>query len=308
MIRTNVYYNTSRKCKSNNKKEIGGRCVECGCYTSPETEGVRVSLPSQQRGVWLCRCHQDNNWLNSYSYENSRKVGTPTADGISISCELESMGTDNVSRAYLISNGFVATSDCTVDIEYKSPIYASLSSMAKVAGGIEYLHNNSDIDFDVINDEVGLHTHFGFIDNRYPIHNLLPYFEELTRPLADVVENVLTGSEREAIFGSDFRYYADRMSYPRYRENYRDLLYTHENWINIQHDYSIEIRLFRFTSAENYMYYVKVFRDIFKIWAQLYTWKPKYNTNQLHIKARKLGEKAANLFVECARNHGDITI
>lgn len=296
IIRTNFNNERKNPIESKNGKPLGGRCLECGCFTSEDLGGRRVTLPSQQNGVWMCKDHRGLRNLNSYFDENDKVVGTPTSDGITCSCELEYMGRSTSARAYLVSNGFKITSDCTVDGEAKSPIYASLNSFSKVLGGIEFMNTSREYEFDVHSDEVGLHTHFGYIDNRYNMINLSKYWESLTSPLNDVVSNGLTCFQREEIFGSDFRGFATRMRY----NSYNDYSMAHENWINLQHDKTIEFRLFRFTNAKDYAYQVKVFREIFKTMTSLFTWIDKYNNDEKKIqaKAKKLGIKAMNLFVE----------
>lgn len=291
-----VDFNTTRKneMESKNGAPTGGRCVECGCFTSLEFDGIRVTLPSQQNGVWLCRDHRGRRNLNGYSDENTKYIGTATQDGITTSCELEYMGCSSHARAYLVSNGFMMTSDCTVDVEAKSPIYKSLSSMAKVFGGIEYMNESNDYKFDVHSECVGLHTHFGFLDNRYDLRDLADYGKELTKPLNDYIVNYMTSEQRYNIFGRDFETYAHEMEYGY------DLTCNHSNWVNFQHKYTIEFRLFRFSNASNYMYQVKVFRDIFKCWTSLFTWQTKYDYDEskTRAKARKLGEKALQIFKE----------
>lgn len=299
MERTN--FNTIRKneMESRNGAPIGGKCVECGCYTTPNDGGIRVTLPSQQNGVWLCRNHRGRKNLNGYCDENPIFIGTSNSDGVTCSCELEYMGVSSHARAYLVTNGFKMTSDCTVDVEAKSPIYKSLNSYAKVLGGIEYMNNNDNYKFDVTSDEVGMHHHFGFVDNRYNLMDLAPYGMELTKALNDYVVN-MDSTKRFEIFGRDFENYARPMRYNDYYGDRCDLTCVHENWINFQHSYSIEIRLFRFNNASNIAYQAKVFREIFKIWASLFTWMEKYNDDEdkIRAKASKLGDKALRVFKE----------
>ena len=144
-------YKTTRanKMRSRNGQPRSGHCVECGRLTSIDMGGKRVTIPSQTNGVWMCADHRGKRNLNGYCDENSEMIGSGNADNISISIELESMGRSTHARAYLVKNKFMATSDSTVDIEYKSPIYTSECALSKIVGGVEYMDKNDDYDFSV---------------------------------------------------------------------------------------------------------------------------------------------------------------
>lgn len=277
-------YKTTRanKMRSRNGQPRSGHCVECGRLTNEAMGGKRVTIPSQTNGVWVCSLHRGKNNLNGYSDENRHTVGTATADGITMSVELESMGCSTHARAYLIKNNFMATSDCTVDIEYKSPIYYSECPISKIVGGVEYMDKNPNYRFSVNNENCGIHTHFGFIDNHFDFTTLDRHYEELFKPLCDAVDS-LTDSQRESIFGRTYERYASRCNF--------DYPERHENWINIQHRYTLEIRLPRFYSADAYMRFVKCFKKIFKALNTHYI-------SKLHndVNAKKAGRKMAMVF------------
>ena len=277
-------YKTTRanKMRSRNGQPRSGHCVECGRLTNEAMGGKRVTIPSQTNGVWVCSLHRGKNNLNGYSDENRHTVGTATADGITMSVELESMGCSTHARAYLIKNNFMATSDCTVDIEYKSPIYYSECPISKIVGGVEYMDKNPNYRFSVNNENCGIHTHFGFIDNHFDFTTLDRHYEELFKPLCDAVDS-LTDSQRKSIFGRSYERYASRCNF-----NYPE---RHENWINIQHRYTLEIRLPRFYSADAYMRFVKCFKKIFKALNTHYISKLHNDAN-----AKKAGRKMAMVF------------
>ena len=277
-------YKTTRanKMRSRNGQPRGGHCVECGRYTNEDMGGKRVTIPSQTNGVWMCCDHRGKKNLNGYCDENRETVGTLTADGITMSVELESMGRSTHARAYLVKNKFMATSDCTVDIEYKSPIYYSECPISKIVGGVEYMDKNENYDFSVNNEHCGIHTHFGFYDNHFDFTRLYTHYEQLFKPLCDAVDS-LTPSQRETIFGRDYEDYASKCHFmcPT----------RHENWINIQHEYTLEIRMPRFYSADAYMRFVKCFKKIFKALNTHYISK-----NQTLKDAEKAGRKMAMIF------------
>ena len=241
--------------RSRNGRPTSGHCVECGRLTNEAEGGKRVTTPAQRNGVWVCSSHRGSRNLNGYSDENSTRVGSGNADNISISIELESMGISTHARAYLVSNHFIATSDSTVDIEYKSPIYTSEQPLAKIIGGIEYMDSNDSYQFKVNHYKCGLHTHFGFIDNRYNFRRLAEDYEKLFSDLDKIVRG-LTDEEREAIFGRTWGEYNEPIDF--YCPD------AHSNWINIQHNYSVEIRMPRFVSAIHYMTFLKTFKKMFK--------------------------------------------
>ena len=177
MPNTLVYKNYRlNPMESKNGRPTSGHCVECGRITSIADGGKRVTIPSQKNGVWMCADHRGKRNLNDYCDENDAVVGKGNADGISISVELESMGRSTSARAYFIKNNFLATYDATVDIEYKSPIYTSELPLAKIVGAIEYMNENPNYQFSVNNEDCGIHTHYGFIDNHYDFRNLYGIF------------------------------------------------------------------------------------------------------------------------------------
>ena len=278
-----VYKNTrANKMRSTNGRPTSGHCVECGRVTSEALGGKRVTIPSQKNGVWMCERHRGARNLRSYYDENEQRVGSGNADGISISVELESMGVSTHARAYLVDNKFIATSDSTVDIEYKSPIYTSELPLAKIVGGIEYMDKNENYGFSVNNSHCGIHTHYGFIDNRFDFRNLYPHYEELFGALDETVCG-LTTEQRIKIFGRSFENYNEELDYGNPD--------AHENWINIQHRYTLEIRMPRFVDAVQYMRFLKCFKKIFKALNTHYISKERTVRNAL-----KAGRKMDMIF------------
>ena len=89
--------------------------------------------------------------------------------------------------------------------------------------------------------------------------------------------------KREEIFGRDFEHYNRSLDF-----DYPD---RHENWINIQHRYTLEIRMPRFTSAVQYMRFLKTFKKIFKALNTFYI-----NRGQNEQASIKAGRKMAKIF------------
>lgn len=277
----------SNPMRSRNGRPTSGHCVECGRVTNEEMGGKRVTTPAQKNGVWVCADHRGKKNLHGYGEENTTRVGSGNADGISISLELESMGISTHARAYLISNDFIATSDSTVDIEYKSPIYTSEQPLAKIIGGIEYMDTNDDYKFKVNHYKCGLHTHFGFIDNRYNFTHLEEDYETLFAEL-DKIVRMISDDDKEAIFGRTWGDYNEPIWFSSPDR--------HENWINIQHNYSLEIRMPRFVSAVQYMKFLKTFKKMFKALDTHYISKgAEHNVN--HVRnAQKASKKMCAIF------------
>ena len=279
----------SNPMRSRNGRPTSGHCVECGRVTNEEMGGKRVTTPAQRNGVWVCSAHRGTRNLNGYCDENNKRVGSGNSDNISISLELESMGISTHARAYLVSNKFIATSDSTVDIEYKSPIYTSEQPLAKIIGGIEYMDINDSYKFKVNHYKCGLHTHFGFIDNRYDFTYLKEDYKTLFSELDKIVRS-LTDEEREVIFGRSWGEYNAPISF--------SCPDRHENWINIQHNYSLEIRMPRFVSAVQYMKFLKTFKKMFKALDTHYISKgAEHNVN--HVRnAEKANRKMCAIFTK----------
>ena len=279
----------ANKMRSKNGQPKGGHCIECGHYTNENMGGKRVTIPAQKNGVWLCCDHRGKKNLKGYSCENRVTVGTSTQDGISISIELESMGVSSHARAYLNYNKFIPTADSTVDIEYKSPIYYSEIPLAKIVGGIEYMDTNRQYKFKVNHPNCGIHTHFGFVDNHFDFTTLERYYRELFEPLCEAVDS-LNEEQRIAIFGRSYGTYNSRCDY-----YYAD---RHANWINIQHRYTLEIRMPRFTTADTYMRFLKCFKKIFKALNTHYISKEHNERNAI-----KAGRKMRMVFEKEYKEH-----
>ena len=117
------------------------------------------------------------------------------------------------------------------------------------------MDKNPDYRFSVNNSHCGIHTHYGFIDNHFDFRRLERHYRELFEDLDALVRN-MDWAYREEIFGRDFGTYNAELEF--------GYAYEHSNWINIQHNYSLEIRMPRFVDAKQYMRFLKCFKKIFK--------------------------------------------
>lgn len=289
------YDNTSKRIQELPQittKARTGKCIVCGRDTKYCTRPVS----NQRRGVKFCELHADaSKQCAYYSYhsdeaQNYGIKGTPTIDGVTFGLEVEMNGHsqkfyDEMCAVYK----YLPTLDCTVSAEYVSPIYNSLSPLAKVVGFIEACNNDENIDVDVTSDNVGLHTHFG--SSTYNENMAYKYYSELFGKLNKYIKD-LSDEQRVDIFGSSYRYYAK----PCDMEN----PYWHKNIFNIEHEHTIEVRLFRFSTAYNYMKGVKIMRE---------TLKPLLTSNMdtlTRTKAIAIGDKMVETFDKHIKSLHDI--
>ena len=227
------------------------RNPKCSC---PMCENIGVhAFPIRRRGGnngYLCSWHI--NHLHSYSFENPIWAGTEKAHGFTVSKELETMAPTNLARCELLVEQYFPTSDCTVDVEFKSPIYRGFNAIAAYASTIEYLKNSGNI---TIDENCGTHTHIGhtFI-NSVSMAYIRRFYHSL---FLDIYKEWANDREKACrLFG---RYNA---SWARYIDSTTDKATRHENAINVQHEPTIEFRQVRFQTAEQYitfLHYAKSF-------------------------------------------------
>ena len=249
--------NTNRATlKPITEKIKGGKCCVDGCNC--EKAFNRVAVFGQNNGVYLCDYHYNG---GKYSYHQRQDYlkhdGTrKTSDGVSIGFELESVGFDKDVYAWLAFNKYLPTADCTVTIEWISPIFTSFSGITKQLATIEYFNNNPNYNFSVLNSRCGLHTHYGY--KNLPISaNIRNNCKTIFQPLCDYIANLSIDNQRR-FFGRalcDTSYCNERM----YDCD------THESMFNLQHTYTIEFRLLKFSNAENTVKMMKIIRAVLEL-------------------------------------------
>ena len=225
-------------------------CMTKDCHNIGE-----VKIPIAKRGGrngYLCRdCARR---LRSYSSENPVEYGKKKVNPWTVSIELETSRTSQKARGELLDFGFVPTSDCTVDIEYKSPIYQGLNAISKQLVSIETLICSCDMR---IGNECGTHLNIGNRDdiNEYSMQMLRNYYFEIFGELSHIME---TNPEKTAAFwGREFTH--DGWARPIYGYTNPE---EHTNFVNLQHDNWIEFRLAKFKNAKQYMTIIKFCRDL----------------------------------------------
>lgn len=283
---------TTRKTIEYVAKENDGKCFMCdyihaiGRTTRGTGKGKkRIETPSHVRGLHVCPYHERvRNCLFGYSFEFNKTNGKATAKRISNSIEFETKQCTLQGVAVMVADyGFCPTEDCTVDVEFKSPIYLSLQGMTKALGGIEHCINN---DLFKVTSACGTHLHTSVYSRITESGRPVPEFDYTLLGRADVYETLffgvcnyfstLTHAQLLRYFGSDFRSYAQNPAEYR-NDNY---IYSHSAIFNVQHSYSLEFRLPRFSSAE-------VYRRIVLFMQEIVTNVAEYQRG--HITAEKCG-------------------
>lgn len=253
-----------------------------------------------ERAVYLCEFHA----YGKYAYhqmKNNLFVGTPKADGFTVGLELETSFSTVKARAELMTEGYIPTADCTCDVEYVSPIMHGFNIIMKHAETIDALIKAREMK---INFKCGTHTHIG---NRMYINEttngyMREYYRALFRPLSDEMRR--RPDDVLAIFGRSFRTYAMPITAYSYAS-------AHSNFINLQHDNTLEFRLCKFRTAEQYKFLVRMLKDITATVIENFIkhYNDEYNTNEYtsideyrQHKAEVTARKLVKLFKKYSDN------
>ena len=257
----------------------------CNRICTCDNGSKKVILPNARLGITLCSDHASR--TECYSSENFDFSGVITNDGITCSCELETSNNTAVSRAVLgqtkVGFGCMPTSDSSLGrwsddaVEHKTKIYHSLQGATKLFGAFEALLTEGYVEMD---NTCGSHMHTGLSDNsidfRYLFKNVDEYFEAFGKVYAYL--DKMPNAKMKEYFGRGFVGYARTLRkidngyvLPKHDGNGKNLhsneylsgsdnLYgtgsynctQHLLTFNLQHSYSIEFRLARFTNATMY--------------------------------------------------------
>ena len=203
---------------------------------------------------YLCYNHMLNHGLYDYTYEGFANVGTPKSTSLAhhpVGEEFETMRDGESVKRYnslkmiLVDSHFIPSSDSTVYVEYKSPIQEGLGTISKLLDTIEregFIHCFS-------HESCGAHMH-GYTSNIAPVRS---YYHSLFIPLCEYIRN-MDSEKRVATFGRDFSMWASPINASTYE-------CQHENFINVQHENTIEFRLPKITSASQYLNVLKFWRE-----------------------------------------------
>ena len=229
------------------------RIAKCMCNNCNNIGTVKVAIPNRgNRNGFMCTFHARQ--LEGYTTENDFRKGNRKANGFTFSCELETSHSTAKARGELLNFGFLPTSDCTVSVEYKSPIYEGLNAISKQTASIEKLMNDGQLEID---STCGTHFHVGHADHINPetMQYIRRFYHSIFVPLSDCM--VANPSETTAFWGREFRNgtWANPI-------NANSNALEHRNFINMEHAYTVEFRLAKFRTAEQYMQVVKFCRDV----------------------------------------------
>lgn len=227
-------------------------CMSCGAIGT-----VRVPIAKRGgRAGWLCSSCAHH--LRGYTVENNDRTGDRKKHGFTFSIELETSNATMKTRGELLDFGFIATSDVTVDAEYKSPIYEGLNALSKQCVSIDKLMASGELS---INRECGTHFHVGHADyiNPTTMKYLRRFNNSLFVPLSNAIMADVNKSAR--FFGRLPNSWAEPVTVHDPSGNVDGRMMKHSAMFNLQHDYTIEFRQPKFVNAEQYMAVAKFSRD-----------------------------------------------
>lgn len=280
---------------SNNLYTVNGRnirtctCLQCGATIEPG-KGYSAPLASNGgRAQYVCRyCRDGWNDIAYGQHAHAAATGKQAKAGLTYSVELELRDVDVLTRGELAAVGFIATKDCTTEVEYKMPPRGNLNN-AKTWSTVEGLLKGGHA---AITDREGTHIHVG--------HGTVERVDDEGNPLPDLINyrtmrkirhraNIILGplldewqSDPAAVvlvFGRWFnRDYAIAKVDPEDR-------YSAVNLVN--HN-TIEYRLPRFRTAAQYRHCLKLCAEFTKTIVTNYC---QY-ANDLHTPPVKLNHKA----------------
>lgn len=275
------------------------RVAKCLCH---DCNNVGIHPVKQakagNRNRYLCDYHFYE--LDSYYKENDREQGTLKDNGITTSHELENSFYDEKAQIELFGQGYINTSDSTVKSEFKSPITHGFNSLAKHVVSIETLVKNGHLSVEDTSEyDVGTHLHLGHrsMINPLTIDFMIEYYHELFVPLCEAMQK--DSEKTEKLFGRGFGYWAREI-------NNSSNATEHRNFINMEHNYTIEFRLCKFRNAKQYMNCAWFCRDIVETVLNCFVKyeyvepkdKRRFKTQNefLKDKAVKVGNKLAKKF------------
>ena len=229
------------------KKEVVVNCkgvhIVNGMRSVCGIEGTNKTFHAVQtknHGV-IYMCPECYNKKRSYSTENSLLVNLAKKHGFTYSFEMELSKHSDAFVRMLQYNNFLPTSDCTVEIEYKSPIYQSLCGIRKLFRSMA-----TELDNDYFDYTCGTHCNIGHVDyiNESTIQILGRFYHSLFVPMSQWLElNPLASVE---IYGRQIGGWAQPITSSTNP-------YEHRNFINLEHDTHIEFRQCKFVNENQYV-------------------------------------------------------
>lgn len=224
----------------------------CMCNNCNNIGTVKVPIANRgNRNGWMCDFHARR--LEGYSDENPFRKGNRKQNENTFSIELETSHSTEKARGELLNFGFIPTSDCTVSVEYKSPIYEGMNAISKQLVSIEKLRTQHELGID---DTCGTHFHVGHATyiNPETMGYIRCFYHSIFLPLSDYMKE--HRNETEAFWGRDFL--TSGWATPITANTNAN---EHRNFVNMEHPYTIEFRLAKFKNAKQYMNVAKFAKD-----------------------------------------------
>lgn len=213
-------------------------CVNCS-NIGKYAYGVR------RRGMnnaYLCEYHKSG--LESYFTENNNFSGKPKKHGLTFGIEFETDSATTYGRLEMMLEDFLPTSDGSINgPEFKSPIFYGTNAIKAFLPTIDDLIFSGNIGLDWT--ENGTHTHVGHVTflNALTMGYIRRFYHSLFVPLNNALKD--SPAKTTAIFGRNFTYYASSI-------NSNSDAMNHCNFINVQHNNTIEWRLAQYHNARQY--------------------------------------------------------
>lgn len=232
----------------------------CQC---PECRNVGIYKYSVRRrgggNAFMCEFHKINN--ESYYSKNNIHVGTPKAHKMTMGVEFETDFASEYARLEMMLQGFLPTHDGSIrGPEFKSPIMEGFNTIKAFIPTIQYLIDNGEmgLNYEYSNEwapSTGTHTHVGHHDymNKLTMSYIRHFYHSLFLPLCNAMKE--DGEKVKRIFGRNFVDYASTIA--SNTEATR-----HSNFINVQHDNTLEWRICVYRNAEQYGHCVDVVADM----------------------------------------------
>lgn len=236
-----------RQASKEDKKEVAVNCkgvhIVNGQKYVCNKEGTNKTFHAVQtknHGV-IYMCDDCFNKQESYYTENSLFVNKDKKHGFTYSYEMELSRHDLAFIRMLQYNNFVPTRDCTVVVEYKSPIYKSLNGNRKLFRSLASALDERYFDY-----TCGTHCNIGHIDyiNASTISIIAEYYKILFLPMSNWLK--LNRQASIEIYGRELSHWAMPIS-----ETTNP--YEHTNFINIEHNTHIEFRQCKFINENQYV-------------------------------------------------------
>ena len=226
----------------------GGRCMVCG-----EMSFNPIPVKDRNGNGYLCDLHKNS--TESYYSKNTKKFGVEKVNGFTFGVEFETANSTEVGRIEMANMGYLPTHDDSLawsGVEYKSPIYQGMNAIIKHCVSIGVLVNDSDISID---SDCGTHLHVGHSEHINPV--TMGYIRRFYHSLFIPLSNAIAADPAKAarFWGRKFTYYASAIDTSSDPEE-------HRNFINLQHDYTIEFRLCKFQSGAQYQNCVRFAKDV----------------------------------------------